>query len=76
MPCVFCPSVVEAPRTSPSICEEKPAASDESEASEGEDTQAPAAEEADSAPGKRKRKRKRKKNKKKKMTEASVVDDK
>lgn len=69
-------SVVEVPRTSPSICEEKPAASDESEASDGEDTQAPAAEEADSAPGKRKRKRKRKKNKKKKMTEASVVDEK
>lgn len=74
--CVLCPSVAEAPQTSPPICEEKPAASDESEASEGEEAQAHAADEAGSAPGKRKRKRKRKKNKKKKMTETSVVDDK
>lgn len=65
-----CHSVVVAEPRSPSTCEEKPAASEESEASEMDDTGTPAAGEADSAPGKRKRKRKRKK-KKKKMKEAT-----
>lgn len=66
--CVLRHSDVEAAPHSSSRCEKRAAASEESEATEMDDTQTPAAGEADSTPGKRKRKRK----KKKKMKEATV----
>nr|XP_046252312.1 probable 28S rRNA (cytosine-C(5))-methyltransferase [Scatophagus argus] len=63
-PAVKMSDVQVAPH-SPSVCEKRPAASEEeSEASEMDDKPTPAAGEADSTPGKRKRKRKRKKKKK------------
>lgn len=57
---------------SPPAAEERPAASEESSASDTEDRPAPAAEQAEGTPGKkRKRKRKRKRNKK---TKAEKVE--
>lgn len=52
-----------------SRCQKRPAAPDESEASELEDTQTPTTGQADGTPAKRKRKR-RKKKKNKQMKEA------
>lgn len=67
--CVLCPRNTEVTPHSPPDGEKRPAASeDESEASETEDRQTPAAGQTDSTPATKKKKRKNRKKKKKAAT--------